>query len=251
MAGVESYQYSPLFMALAQSKGMPSHAYRAFESAAEIPGEAFSGYMQGLQARRMMQQPAALQRLYSAIGGPNADQLGPEAFYGMDPKDILTYGASANRLGAQRAIAMANLAERGEEAGQRSKDYQTRTQLMETMFGGHNLTQNIMNHENEIDRLTTVNASLAKQLPGDLQSSLWKGAANLMGIAPPQYKQVLGQMAGNEHMINQHSQMLNGLYKVQGMVPQSILNEPPPTGASASQPTDNINDGGDDWLQVH
>jgi hypothetical protein len=45
-----------LFGLLAQSKGLPSHALRATESAESIPGQAIGGYQQGLEARQNIQQ---------------------------------------------------------------------------------------------------------------------------------------------------------------------------------------------------
>ena len=119
--------YDSLFQALAQAKAQPSHGFRAFESAAQIPGDALSGYMEGRQAKMQMQQPEAMARMLNSTpqGHEMIETMGPQAatsaMYGMQPKDLMDYMGKSAQLQQQGNLGWGNINERN-TASQRMAD---------------------------------------------------------------------------------------------------------------------------------
>jgi hypothetical protein len=240
--------YDPLFMALAQAKAQPSHAFRTAMSALDIPGEALQGYSQGLRLRNQIQQPEALRELYSAEGGPGAENLPASAFYGMTPKDVLEYAGTANRLRSQRELGLASINERDTASERAAEEAAARTAAIQSMGGARDLTSNIALHENAVKSLMDENSRLSSQVPGGMggtiQNLLSKGGDITAYLRDPKFASIAAQMKGNQSQIGYHQAMLQPLYKAQGMQPSMMsdfgdnsdlneINPPAPGGDQA------------------
>jgi hypothetical protein len=246
--------FDPLFMALAQAKSQPSHAFRDTMAALDIPSEALSGYMQGRQARMQIQQPEALARLMNATpqGHDIEQQIGPEAMtaamYGSNPKEALDYLGKSTELAQRGQLGYAGINERN-TASQRAYDAaQARTAAAQKMFGGKNLSSNIALHENEIQRLTGEQSRLASQVPGGvggtIQALIGRGGDIGQYLQDPKVGAIAAQMKSNQQQIDFHKQVLQPMYRSQGIIPAGILDNsdmgainPPenPTGGDTSQ----------------
>lgn len=240
-----------LFEALAQAEARPSKAYRAAISGADALKDTLGGYLQGRQINMQMQQPEALARLLNATpqGHEIVQTMGPAgataAMYRSNPKDVLDYAGKQAQLAQQGDLGYANIAERN-TASQRAADQAAaRTKSQASIFGGKNLSSNIALHENEIQRLNGENTTLSTKLPSGITGMVkqWLTAGGVMppALQDPQVAGIASQMKNNQAQINFHQQVLQPMYKSQGLIPPSMLDNsdlgninPPPTAGGDS-----------------
>lgn len=226
--------FDPLFLALAQAKSMPSHGFRAFQSAMDIPGQAIKGLSEGYQLKRMVEQPEAMARIYAATpqGAEILKNTSPDALVsamiGMDNNKL--FGETLPRqaqIANQRELGLKSIDERN-TASQRAYDASmARTGAERDIFGGKNISSNIAMHENELQKLMAENGQLATKIPGGVSGTIKNWLTN-GGVAPdilkdPQVAAIAAQMKSNMQRIQAHQAALVPMYKAQGMVPNELL----------------------------
>ena len=131
------------------------------------------------------------------------------------------------QLAQTGALGYAGINER-DTASQRAADVaNARTKSQENIFGGKNISSNIALHENQIKSLSDQNSQLAAKIPGGIggtiQSLIGRNADISQYLQDPRYGSIVGQMKQNQQNINFHQQVLQPLYRSQGMIPPSVL----------------------------
>ncbi len=223
-----------LFEMLAQAKGQPSKALRATEAGGGALENILGGYLQGRQIKQQLGRPEAMARLLNATpqGHEIVQNMGPEgaaaALYDANPKEILDYAGKQADLSQRGRLGMAGINERDTASQRAAQEAKRRTEMTGSIFGGANLSKNIALHEGEVQRLLGENSKLASQIPGGvggtIQNLIAQGGNYGQYLQDPKYTGIVRQMAQNQQGINQHQALLTPLYKSQGMIPSSLLN---------------------------
>jgi len=248
-----------LFLALAQAKALPDKWARAVNTGSDAAKDILGGYLQGKQIAYQLGQPEAMARLLNATpqGHEIVQTMGPEgaasALYEAKPQDVLNYAGKAAELEQRGKLGYAGINERNAASQRAFQAAQERTKAQQDIFGGRNLTQNIANHENEVLRLSNENAQLSRSLPGGIggtiQSLIDRNADISQYLSDPKYHQIVSQMKQNQQDINFHKQVLQPMYRAQGLIPPGVLDNSdlgginPPAGGDNSIPTEGSTSG--------